>query len=155
MHHKLNNLKRTIAESTYNSETKFSKSVHNVKKMIDESKVTLRSSEPYIGGEKETGGRIHRYRNKSRELDYTTNRDNLNRTTNKERLLNSNLYRRTVVNKSIENTSIFNASNLNVFMPKRLDSFEDTQPAKITTRETKTRPVSAYIYSKPQKVRIR
>jgi hypothetical protein len=120
MHHRLSNFKRTIAESTYNSQTKFSKSVNCVRKMIDESKVTLRSSEPYIGGEKETGSRINRYRNKSRE-----------------------------------DTSIINSSNLKVFMPKRLDTFEDTRPAKITTRETKTRPVSAFIKSNPQKVRIR
>jgi len=36
--------------------------------MIEESKKTLRSTEPYIGGERETGLRIHRKRDKSREL---------------------------------------------------------------------------------------
>ena len=65
---KLNDLKRTLAESTYKQQPKYKRSSFNAKKMIEESKATLRSTEPYIGGEKETGERIHRYRDKSREL---------------------------------------------------------------------------------------
>jgi len=64
---KLNDLKRNIAESTH-VKIKLGSSNFSVSKMIEESKTTLRSTEPYIGGERETGERIHRNRDKSREL---------------------------------------------------------------------------------------
>ena len=38
--------------------------------MIEESKQTIRSQEPYIGGESETGERIYRSRDKKREENF-------------------------------------------------------------------------------------
>lgn len=155
MRHKLSDLKRTIAESTYKSEPKHSQSVYSVKQMIDESKVTLRSSEPYIGGEKETGSRMHRYRNKSRELVYSNNRVSQNRTANSGRLLTSNYNKRTTINKSIDNSSFFHDSTMKILEKSRLETAENIQPSKLVDSNTKIRPVSAYTHSGLRKVGIR
>ena len=42
----------------------------DVVKMIEESKQTIRSQEPYIGGESETGERIYRSRDTKREENF-------------------------------------------------------------------------------------
>jgi hypothetical protein len=152
--HRLNDLKTTIAESTYKTEPKHSQSVYSVQQMINESKVTLRSSEPYIGGEKETGSRMHRYRNKSRELVYCDNRASQNRTANSDRLLTSNYNKRTKINKSIDNSSFFHEPTMIILEKSRLDTAENIQQDKLVSSNTKIRPVSAYTHSGLREVGI-
>lgn len=129
MTHKLNDLKRTIAEATYKPEPKHFKSVLDVSKIIDESKSTIRSSDPYIGGEKETGDRIFRNRNQQRELTYESERSVHTKSVHRDRILTANYQKRCLLNTSIENSSL-----------------------KILGKKGRVRPVSAYTYTSKRKV---
>lgn len=86
MHHDLNDLKRTVAESTLDpNNSKSRKSTFDVSRMVEESKTTIRSQEPYIGGESETGERIYRQRDKKKEdLSYRSINRSLCRTVKRE-----------------------------------------------------------------------
>lgn len=117
--------------------------------MIEESKVTLRSSEPYIGGEKETGERIYKHRNKNRELVSNISQYSQNRSQTKERLLTAHPNKRKLLNTSMERDALLKASTFKLVE----NSYLDTKPEYLSTKETlkskqRVRPVSAYTNSK-------
>lgn len=151
---KLNDLKRNIAESTH-VKIKLGSSNFSVSKMIEESKTTLRSTEPYIGGERETGERIHRNRDKSRELmGGYHNRSVQNHSVKKDNFMNSNLQKKVLISNSIEATSVLNTSTMKILENSRLETAENVVPAKLHIEKKKARPVSAYSYSKISKVMV-
>ena len=114
--------------------------------MIEEAKTTLRSTEPYIGGETETGERIHRYRNKSRELAFSRSRVDHAKSVQQDRLLTSNMHKRQTLNHSIDSSSIFNESTYKILEKSRLDTAENQPTMELTVANPKQRPVSAYTH---------
>lgn len=152
MTYKLNDLKRTIAEATYKPEPRHFRSVVDVNKMIDESKSTIRSSEPYIGGEKETGDRILRNRNQQRELTYESERSVHTKSLNRDRLLTANYQKRCLLNTSIENSNICYNSSTKIIEASRPAKSLANSSLKMTGKKGRVRPVSAYTYTNKKKV---
>ena len=153
MKHQLSDIRRTMAESTRRTRKNSINHNWSVDQMVEESKSTLRSTEPYIGGEKETGERIHRYRNKTRELDLESRPYSHSKSVNKDRILTSNINKRTMYNTSIINETI---DNLTIKIVDKTDEFAKLE--YVSTKESiqeksKIRPVSAYAYSRLKRVR--
>ena len=125
MYYKLNDNKRTIGESTYSSNRKMNKSVAEASKMIEESKSTIRSNEPYIGGEFETGNRIHRHRNKARELEYQKNNYKNTKTVNRKSLLTVNHHNRSVISNDSKNKTLLNTSTMDMFNKSQVMDYDE------------------------------
>ena len=106
MSFKLNDLKRSLAESTYQTVQRRHVKNSSISQMIEESKATLRSTEPYIGGEKETGVRIYRNRDKARELgEDHHNRSVQNHAPRMKTLIPKRISHKAHLSNSIETTS--------------------------------------------------
>lgn len=153
MKHKLNDLKRTFAEATYDPKARNCSNNMNIPKMIEESKQTLRSTEPYIGGESETGERIYRQRNQSRELGYQSNHSVHSQINNKQRLLTSQYSKRANMKTSLDTINQVKDSSMVIMDNCRLDSYPDSSAIKMNTNvKSKARPVSAYTHTNYRKV---
>lgn len=152
MTHKLNDFKRSLAESTYNQNSKHLKSAFDATQMVEESKRTIRSSEPYIGGEQETGERIHKFRNKSKELANSSSQRTHTKSMHRERILTSNYDKRMPMHTSIEHTGGLVESTIKIIDDTRLDTAGDSSATKIPVKRSKVRPVSAYTHSNVRKV---
>ncbi|CAI2361832.1 unnamed protein product [Moneuplotes crassus] len=143
MNFELNDLKRSIAESTYK---KGHSKNFSVSQMLEESKSTLRVTEPYIGGEKETGLRIHRQRDKSRELSHQQfHRSSKTKYAKKESLISKKIYHRANLSNSIDTSSLMGTSTIKILDNSRFDTFEN-KISKNCSLNVKTRPVSAYTH---------